>query len=341
LLGHLKVLAVPDICDYLTQGLETTTVAILIGVATSKIGSADSVFSKTLCLHLPPLLPAQHCDIEISPIVQCAALIGLGFLYCRSGHRLMVEFLLEELSRMPTTDRCENRESLALSAAWALGLVLLPVTNLGSKHMKRNETLHDLIDLRIEDRLNLFIIGGERPNGSKLFQPIDNADIAAKSSRIMEHEIINTEITAPAACIALALIYMRSNHSKVLRFIALPKTVNALDNIRPDILFYYTLAESLIIWDTVEPTAEWIDSRTPRVILASLNRDAIKAGAKSYINPYDSARRSNQVLSPATAFLLQLNITTGYCMGIGLIYAGTFHLDAKELIVKKLKELQR
>ena len=70
-------------------------------------------------MHLPALLPPIAPEDEPSAKVQAAALAGLGLLYCGSAHRLMVEFLLAELSRKPAADRgCEDRESLALSAAW-------------------------------------------------------------------------------------------------------------------------------------------------------------------------------------------------------------------------------
>ena len=51
------------------QGHEPTTVALLVGLAASRLGSADPLLSKTLCLHIPALLPAQHWDIDISPQV--------------------------------------------------------------------------------------------------------------------------------------------------------------------------------------------------------------------------------------------------------------------------------
>jgi len=41
-----------------------------------RLGSADPLLSRTLCLHLPALLPSQHWDIDISPLVQTAALTG-------------------------------------------------------------------------------------------------------------------------------------------------------------------------------------------------------------------------------------------------------------------------
>lgn len=125
--GHLTTLTVTDTCEYLIQGHEPTTIAILIGMAASKLGSADSLLSKTISLHLPALLPMQHWDIEISPLVQTASLISLGLLHCGSGHRLMSEFLLAELSRRTSSDRCESREAMLLAAAWSLGMVLLGI----------------------------------------------------------------------------------------------------------------------------------------------------------------------------------------------------------------------
>lgn len=335
LLGHLKVLSIPDICDYLTHGQETTTVAVLIGVAASKIGSSDSIFSKTLCLHLPSLLPPQHWDIEISPVIQCGALVGLGFLYCRSLHRLMVEFLLEELSRKPTSDRCENRESLALCAAWALGMVLLPSDVAGQPGSA--DTLRDIADLRIEERLFSMISGGERTTGTKLFAPADSSDVGTKSSRILEGEHINTDITAPAACIALALIFMKSKNNTVLKFIELPRTASALDNIRPDMLLYRALAESLIGWDSVEPTIGWLNQRIPTIVLEGMHQ---QSNGKRYVGPYGASRRSS-ALNPSTAYLLYLNIIAGYCLGFALIYAGTFHEGAKQVVLEKLVWLQR
>jgi hypothetical protein len=196
--GHLGVLSVTDICDYLTQGHEPTTVAVLIGTAASRIGSADPLISKTLCLHLPSLLPPIHTELEISSVVQASAITGLGLLYCSTGHRLMTEFLLAELSRKPSPDHCDNREALALSTAWALGMVLLAkgsakakerviagtdagisatsISNSSNTNIQvgGDETgvkmgLEGLTDLHIEDRLQLLIDGGPRPSNAGLF----------------------------------------------------------------------------------------------------------------------------------------------------------------------------
>jgi hypothetical protein len=94
---------------WFVQGVEAVTVAVLIGIAASKFGSADPFTSKTLCLHIPSLLPPLRCDIDISPTVQAAALTGLGMLYATSANRLMTEFLLAELLKTPSTDKYDNR----------------------------------------------------------------------------------------------------------------------------------------------------------------------------------------------------------------------------------------
>ena len=143
--GHLGVLSAPDISNYLTQvrapykkymypyliyaaseqtqhvivindliymyiqGVEALTVAVLIGISASKMGSADPFVSKTMCLHLPTLLPPMHSELDISSIVQSSALTGLGLLYCKTGNRLMTEFLLNELTKTHSTDKYDNR----------------------------------------------------------------------------------------------------------------------------------------------------------------------------------------------------------------------------------------
>lgn len=347
--GHLGVLTAADVCDYLTQGHEPTTIAVLIGLAASKRGTADSRISKTLCLHLPALLPPRHWDIEISPLVQTASLAGLGLLHAGSGHRLMAEFLLAELSRKPSSDRCDTREAMALSAAWALGVVLLgkgssstpfgasghvghpPLDSLSVPDSGANG-LSGLNDLHIEDRLHLHIVGGRRPPDSHLFPSLTLHDSHSKSSRVLEGGDINTDVTAPGATIALALIYIRSNNTEIASRIALPNTVFALDSIRPDLLLFRALGRCLILWDHVQPTAEWLDSQIPSVLSSSLFNDgvdrAVRPGA------------SSAVLNTKAALLAYLCTVAGYCFGIGMVYAGTGDMRANSALLSKLKLLQ-
>ena len=326
--GYLGVLSVTDICDYLTQGHEPTTVAVLVGMAATKLGSADTLLSKTLCLHLPALLPPKHWDIEISPVVQTAALTGLGLLHCGSGHRLMTEFLLAELSRRPTSDCCETREALNFSTAWSLGMVLLGKgCEVGSSGANG---LTGLLDLLIEDRLQQHMDGGKRPPDSHLF-PVNsfNFDVNSKSSRVLEGPGINVNVTAPGATIALAMIYLKSNNAEIARRLALPTTAFAIDAVRPDLLLFKALSLCLVLWDSVSPTEQWIDSQVPEVVSRSLS-----------LGPECSSGAVQHKLAPRDALSAYLCTVAGYCTGVGLVFAGTADPRAKSTLLQKLLMLQ-
>jgi hypothetical protein len=341
--GHLNVLSTADIIDYLTQGHEPTTVAILIGLAASKLGTADTLLSKTLCLHLPALLPPRHWDIEISPVVQTAALIGLGLLHCGSGHRLMTEFLLAELSRRPSSDRCETREAMALSVAWSLGMVLLGKGCLDSDGTSNG--LNGLADLHIEERLQQHMDGGKRPSESKLFPVASvSTDANVKSSRVLEGENININVTSPGATIALSMIYIRSNNFEIAKRLDFPRTIFALDSIRPDLLFYRAVGKCLVLWDSVGKTEGWIDEQMPEHIMKTLfpteknkENDIVK---NKYQNPYTIKIGKQSNLPPKVAFSSFLSITMGFCCGIGLVFAGTGDDVAKNTVLSKLKMFQ-
>ena len=105
---------------------------MLLGISASRMGSRDPLFSKTLCLHMPSLLPSvpansttAAAELEISPLVQAAAFAGFGLLYMGSCNRQIIEFLLGELYRPANTNRLECLEGLHLAASWALGMVIL------------------------------------------------------------------------------------------------------------------------------------------------------------------------------------------------------------------------
>lgn len=307
------------------QGHETTSAAILIGIAASKMSSCDPIFSRTLCLHLPALLPPLHCDLEISSVVQSAALSAMGLLYCKSAHRLMTEFLLAELIRKPSADRCDNREALALGAGWALGMVLLKKGS-HMPHASQSATdlstdlkdgLKGLSDLHIEDRLQLLIDGGRRsqslgnspfavsPKQRSLFSmsnPIYfftfsfsislslsfnclksssdiHTDTNSKSSRVLEGDFVNIDVTAVGATVALTLMYLATNNSDIAQRLSLPQTATQLDSIRPDLLLYRALGHCLIMWNNVQPSEDWMASRIPPV---SLNTPALPYPVLSY-----------------------------------------------------------
>jgi hypothetical protein len=348
--GHLRVLSVTDICDYLTQGNQPTTIALLVGLPASRLGTADPLLSKTLCLHVPSLLPPQHWDIEILPQVQTAALVGLGLLYCNSGHRLMTEFLSAELGRRHTADRDRGdcREAVSFAAAWALGVVLLGKGKAKGKTVAFSLDksavggLGGLADLCIEDRLYQHLEGGKRPPDSNLFPYAgvpqgDGHAAGGRSSRVMEGDQLNTGVTGPGAAVALGLIYIRSGNQEICRRLSLPQTAFALDSIRPDLLLYRAVARCLVLWDAVEPTAAWIDSQTPDAVTRSLFPTK---GLPENKLPSRRETRGKVELDPRSALSVYLNVVTGHCWGIGLVFAGTANETARDTLLEKLKMLQ-
>ena len=50
-------------------------------------GSQDATISKTLFLHLPTRHPSSYPELDISPLVQAAALAGVGLLFQGTCHR--------------------------------------------------------------------------------------------------------------------------------------------------------------------------------------------------------------------------------------------------------------
>jgi anaphase-promoting complex subunit 1 len=358
LLGHLTCLTLSDTYAYLKRGHDSTTVAVLMGSAASKVGTADPRVFKTISLYMPALLPAPHADVDISPAVQAAGLIGLGLLYCSSGHRLMAEFLLTEMGRNPPSDRCEGREAIVTAAAWSLGMVLLGkgsadtasaknapstpgpsrATGGGAALKGGTEALRSLQDLRVESRLLQFIEGAKRPAESTLFPSPPTTDVSSRSSRMLTGTEINTNVTAPGATIALGLIFVRSNNAEILNRLAIPATSAALEAMWSDLLFYRATACCLVKWDTVVPSAEWIQAQLPDVIVkAVFPQDALAKAAKDPKLLYQQGRR----LDTRTALNHYLCAVSGYCFGIGLVFAGTSDATAKKTLLAQLKLLQR
>ena len=85
--GHLSCLSATDLYRYLSQEHDATTVGVLLGMAASKRGTLDPVISKMLFLHVPACHSATCPELELSPLVQAAALLGFGLLYQGSCHR--------------------------------------------------------------------------------------------------------------------------------------------------------------------------------------------------------------------------------------------------------------
>lgn len=157
--------------------------------------------------------------------------------------------------------------------------------------------------------------------------------------------------------------------------LALPDTHFLLEYARPDTLMLRVLARSMILWDEVEPSVEWIELQIPSVVRrAYLKMRSIAAKAaqvaerafgrelegNSHVNPSGapsaiastaavSGERQNAGLENGkslpdvdrqTVRQMHAYIVAGSCFSIGIRYAGTADSRAAGAITEVLLELK-
>eukprot|EP00814_Leptocylindrus_danicus_P021824 CAMPEP_0116010592 /NCGR_PEP_ID=MMETSP0321-20121206/4085_1 /TAXON_ID=163516 /ORGANISM="Leptocylindrus danicus var. danicus, Strain B650" /LENGTH=1159 /DNA_ID=CAMNT_0003479705 /DNA_START=267 /DNA_END=3746 /DNA_ORIENTATION=+ len=366
--GHLSKLAITDIFDYLTTGSVTTIVGVLLGMAANKRSTCDPATSKMLCLHVPSLLPLTFSQMETSSVIQSAAIAGIGILYQGSSHRLMTEFLLTEIGKRPTNDlSTQDRESYKLSCGLALGMVNL---------RKGGSTNAGLADLRIEERLHGYIVGGKEDEMQMRKEANERASStglngdAEYCSRIAEYSL-NTDITAPAATLALGLMYMKTGDKNIASRMDIPDTNFLLDYVRPDLLLLRVVARSLILWDDVLANDEWIEAQLPSVVkenynllgqsvgtnfasltgIAPMQVDVNRSGAMD-LDERKTARgadletghlnreTADRNVDKQAIRQIHAHLVAGACFSLGLRYAGTGNEKAARTLAKRIQVFQ-
>ena len=252
--GGLACLTAADLYSYLSQHHDATTVALLLGMAAVKRGSLDLTASKMLCLHLPAFLP-PHLQSEVSGVVRAAAVVGIGLVYEGSAHRLMTDVLLGEVEGRGRGKDKDNgndaeRTGYALAAGFGLGLVLLG----------RGGNATGVSDLHIEDRLIALL-----QHNTQLSSINDESTTATSTP------LHNLDVTAPAATLALALMYFHSNNADIVSHLTIPATHYELDYVKAEYLLLRTMARGLIMSDGVQATREWVEGQVPTIVADNVN----------------------------------------------------------------------
>lgn len=328
------------------------------GMAAAKAGSMDRSVSKMLCLHIPSLLPPPFAELEVAASNQTASLIGIGLLYRASGHRLMTEFLLNEIGKRPTSDRLDDRESYVLSAGMALGLVTLGCGASGRAT--------GLADLQIENRLHRYIQGGKKGGSGDYSSSMDgsrtgnhgsgesphtnsasnhtgtssssssnnhhhsDADPNSKCSRIREGSAVNVQVTSAGAMIALGLMFLKSEQESVASRLSVPDTLFLLQGVRPDLLVLRVVMKHLILWQRIEPSEAWLRSQVPLVLRQHIVEEKENQQPQHYSDQVDT-----ELIGQA-----YVNILAGACFALGLRYASTSSKSATQVILDVLEELR-
>lgn len=316
--GHLSKLSTTALHDYLLKNHELTSVGLLLGLAASKRGTMNLACTKLMSIHVDALLPPTSTELDVHPLVRVASVMGLGLLYAESGHRHMAETLLGEIGRPPgpEMDHCIDRESYALAAGLALGLVMLG----------KGGSATGLPDLHMADQLYHFMVGGHvRATGSAS----QRERFRSPSYQIREGNAVNVDVTSPAATLALGLMFFNSGKVTVAKWMSAPETQYLLDMVRPDFLLLRTLGAGLVLWSDIRPTKDWVESHIP---------DVVSGHAFCNGGP-ESTDVDHETMSQAYC-----NILAGACLCMGLKFAGSANGQAFDTLlhyVRLFLDLQR
>ncbi|XP_068597126.1 anaphase-promoting complex subunit 1 [Brachionichthys hirsutus] len=307
--GHLTKLATLNIHDYLTKGHEMTSIGLLLGVSSARLGTMDMSITRLLSIHIPALLPPTSTELDVPHNVQVAAVIGIGLVYQGTGHRHNAEVLLSEIGRPPGPEMeyCTDRESYSLAAGLALGMVCLG----------HGSNLIGMTDLNVPEQLYQYMVGGHR----RAQAGASRERHKSPSYQIKEGDTINVDVTCPGATLALAMIYLKTNNRSIADWLKPPDTWFLLDFIKPEFLLLRTLARCIIMWDEILPNPEWVKSNIPQIMRGTFD--------------------SSDDINMETMAQAQDYITAGACMALGLRFAGSANSDAFDCLYEFAKSFMK
>lgn len=90
--------------------------------------------------------------------------------------------------------------------------------------------------------------------------------------QVSELSTINIHLSSPAACVAFALVYMRTNLDHIARKLAVPFEIYSISLIRPDVIMLRTLASCLIMFDSISNRSDWVMKQIPPILRVYVNR---------------------------------------------------------------------
>ncbi|KAI2805379.1 Anaphase-promoting complex subunit 1 [Blomia tropicalis] len=313
--GILENLSIMEMHDYLAKGNDLTKVAILLGITACKRGTMDPNAHVLLGIHLEGLLPSSSTELDVSPIVKVAAVLGVGLLFQGTGQSYIAEVMLNEIGRPPgpEMEHYIDRESYALSAGLAFGLVTL-----GRGNEMFGMTSSEGIS--IPDQLNHYMLGVHKKQS--VLQREKNK---TPSYHIREGDSINADVTSPGATLALGMMFFNTNNKAIAQWLNVPDTQNLLEMVRPDFIMLRVLAQNLVMWSEIKPTSKWIESHIPPIIY---NNAFQKAPQPECL----ANERMAESVDYETMSQSYCNIIAGACFALALRYAGSADPDAFDVV---------
>ncbi|KAF9581127.1 Anaphase-promoting complex subunit 1 [Lunasporangiospora selenospora] len=306
LTGHLRMLERSSVVEYLTKTKhDMTRIGLLLGLAGSFCGTMDSRVNKILSLYviafMTPDINLSTIDLNLSTTTEIAGILGIGLNYMETAHRQKAEVMLREIGRVTadSTDSVNDlQECYSLAAGFALGFITL------GQGVKATE----LRDLKIESVLTSYMHG----NKDGAIQ----GGLSTGSSQIGGADEPNrrqtgNDMTSAGATIALALMYLKTNSKTIAEKLNVPETLFLLEYVTPDALILRVICRSLVLWDSIEPTNEWIQSQLPNCLKSPTEGPPVSEAAQQWYYA----------------------ILAGSCFAMGLRFAGSGNEYAYECIL--------
>ncbi|CAG5043393.1 unnamed protein product [Parnassius apollo] len=132
----------------------------------------------------------------------------------------------------------------------------------------------------------------------------------------------NADVTAPGATLALGLLYLRAGDCAPAAWLRAPATPYLLDFVRPDLLMLRVVARGLILWDSIEASEEWIEDQVPATI-----------------KPYCFVKPTEENIDYEAMNQAYCNIVAGACFALGLRFAGSGDVDARDAVLHSCARL--
>ncbi|CAM9600363.1 unnamed protein product, partial [Discosporangium mesarthrocarpum] len=152
---------------------------------------------------------------------------------------------------------------------------------------------------------------------------------STRPSRIGQGDHLNTDVTSPAALVAISLVFLGSGDRALAERMSLPQTHFQLDYARPELMLLRVVARALVLWDDVQPTQEWVDMQIPGVVQMEYERlhEPLPEELTSVVD--------RQTIRQAHSCIL-----AGAYLSLGLRFAGTGDRSARATLLRGVRHFK-
>ena len=152
----------------------------------------------------------------------------------------------------------------------------------------------------------------------------DAASTSTSGGQVMEGDMVNLDVTAPGATLALGLMFMRTGDEAIAAHLKVPDTHFALEHARPDFILLRVVAHSLVTWDKIRPTMKWVESNLPPLLQISLEPDRLEPSLRLLEERAGGGGGpAGGVVDREAIVQARVHALAGACMSLGLRFAGT------------------